>query len=606
MASDSGANSGCQMPQPLYALLERLAHGIVTYMVPAELLSYYHGGLMCPACGGVHGRGCDAVFPLAFWYRRSGQRVFYDAFRQLARFMIRTQKPGGAWDAEPMSTWDASTVFALLSLASAYRVLERELVTSSIGLEYLVTIRRAADWTVGSVDDRFANINYLFASLPALELAGRILEDERYHRKAWENAELALEHIDADGFIIGEGYRYPSEVAYPPVDIGYSADTSLGALALYDRLAEARPAGLHDALMRAARTHLNYFYPDGALDGSWGARSYKWLYFGSKTAHGSEMWTWLLAPEEPACARACRLSAGLKRRMLTGDVLDSGLHQQRTGQPACIQSTFNRADALANALAYGPTGHLPEAPLPTERIGFRRLFRSVNVYMQRSRHLMLTVSGYGYLWRDDRVQPAQPMGGAVCFLWHERFGPVQLGSQAGYYRAELTNQPRLFANLEAVSTPRLVLERDGIWSMLFEPFARLEEDADALVVKGMLRNQQLAACGAAYSIRYRLEDARLLKTFSVHGLRPGDRLRIIEPVVFPEGALVERDQAAETARVSGAAGTVRVGLRGLALDTAGTDLGFAPFPGVFFQPFAGVKTAGEAGSAEFEVIIEIE
>jgi len=79
---------------------------------------------------------------------------------------------------------------------------------------------------------------------------------------------------------------------------------SLGALALYAILSGDTKVKL--GVIKSLKTHLNFMYPDGSIDNSWGSRSYKWTMYGSKTAHGSQMALELLSDEDPAFRKASR------------------------------------------------------------------------------------------------------------------------------------------------------------------------------------------------------------------------------------------------------------------------------------------------------------
>jgi hypothetical protein len=522
----------------LSELLIELTEGIVRYQVPPEILAFHAGGLLCPNCGLVHGRSCEAAFPLAFIYKRTSNRTYFDAFRQAARFALRRQSKAGWWNNESGTQWRTTTVFTLLALANAYRLLEKDLMTSSIGMEYLLAIRRAATWVSLNVTENCGSINYFITSIPALELAGIILEEDAFHNQARRNAEIALGHFK-DGFIVGDSTRSANS-PFLPVDISGGIDVSLSALAIYLKLAGTPFPELDIAFREAAETHLCFFYPDGSVNDSWGQRSYKWAVFGAKTSMGCQPWAWRLAADDGRFTRAAALNAGLMKGMISDHLLDSGPHHKRTGRPACIYPTWSRADGLANALLHGPSEVHPEEPLPMEQPGFRKFFPSVNVFTARSAQLAVTISGYGYLDRDDIVEPAQPMGGAVSYLWHRTWGPVQVGSQAFYKRFEPANMPEAETDSPPSSTPRIRLLSNGKeFSNLYEPFARIADDGKIISVSGSLRTQSLQASEAVYAVRYQLDDSCIEKQYEISRLLDKDVPDIIEPLVIPENPKIE-------------------------------------------------------------------
>lgn len=80
-----------------------------------------------------------------------------------------------------------------------------------------------------------------------------------------------------------------------PVDLGYNAEESLPALILYAELTGDEDVGR--AVLRTAREHLNFMLPDGGWDNSFGSRSYKWCWWGSRTIRW--MPCGLCGPEPP-------------------------------------------------------------------------------------------------------------------------------------------------------------------------------------------------------------------------------------------------------------------------------------------------------------------
>ena len=409
-----------------------------------------------------------------------------------------------------------------------------------------------------------------------------------------------------DGLIAGENVGEPLQSGFPAVDPGYNADVSLGTLAIYLKLASDAPPELHEAFRAAAEMHLKFFFPDGSLDGSWGSRSFKWSVFGSKTAHGSQMWTWLLGEHDGRFTRAALQNARLMQSMLSGHLLGTGGHHRRSGAPACIHSTWNRADCLANSLHYGPAETQPEEPLPLETPGFRTFLPSVNIFLARTEKLAVSVSAYGYSSGSAMLKPAQPMGGAVSYLWHDGWGPVQVGSQAVYRRYELHNMPEAPGDSPAPSTPCIILTRgEKQFSNVFDTAARLEESADGVKARGTLRSIERTSADAAFSIDYRLEASAVKKTYRVSGLRASETPEVIEPIVIPENPTYETLPdgrgvviKSETARI---ALTVENGSAAL----PDVSPAYMPFPG-FYTVQPRIKMNSGDGKAAVKVRLEVD
>jgi hypothetical protein len=70
-----------------------------------------HGSFRCPACTEIHGRGGDAVYPLLFLARQTGDRKYIEAAVRSVEWMKNVDAPDGAWtnDVDPKS-WKGITV----------------------------------------------------------------------------------------------------------------------------------------------------------------------------------------------------------------------------------------------------------------------------------------------------------------------------------------------------------------------------------------------------------------------------------------------------------------------------------------------------------------
>ena len=70
------------------------------------------------------------------------------------------------------------------------------------------------------------------------------------------------------------------------VDLGYNVEESLQSLVLYGLLEQDEE--VLATVTKALTTHAEFMLPDGAWDNSWGTRSYKWTYWGSRTSDGCQ------------------------------------------------------------------------------------------------------------------------------------------------------------------------------------------------------------------------------------------------------------------------------------------------------------------------------
>jgi hypothetical protein len=315
------------------------------------------------------------------------------------------------------------------------------------------------------------------------------------------------------------------------VDIGYNLDMSLGTMAEYAVL--TGDTAVRAETVRALQAHLRFVFPDGSIDNSFGCRSYKWTLFGSKTACGCQVAFGLLADADPAFARAAQLNACYLERLCSPEgVIGYGPDYWEYYRLGCIHSTFNRADALAIALAYGQPPAAAAGRLPSEEIFGVRRYASLNVMHARTRHLLATVSAF--------ATKNAPSGGALSYLWSDRTGPVQVGCVTEYDRLdEPQNIPEYPAQYGGPITPRLEALRGVQWySNLNEYEARLEssesEGMPRVSAAGRLKAKDAPAgedSGLWYAIAYTFGDDWVEKVYRFDLQHGCDRICLVEPVV---------------------------------------------------------------------------
>ena len=160
-------------------------------------------------------------------------------------------------------------------------------------LGFGVTLRRRGHIQVDFVVERFdesfvesTNVNYPASFCEAMALAGRLLDDADKTARARSMADRVMKSFLSDGLFTGEGapmsHRSPRGLAY--VDLGYNLEESLPSLFAYAEL--CGDGRMKDAVLASAAAHAEFLLPDGGLDDSFGSRSAKWTYYGSRTSDG--------------------------------------------------------------------------------------------------------------------------------------------------------------------------------------------------------------------------------------------------------------------------------------------------------------------------------
>ena len=474
------------------------------------------GALMCPACGRIHGRCGDAMYPFLAMARRSGDVNWVERAKSLYEWTEATLSlPNGSVINDVDSSWDGIVVFYVAMLADCLRGYS-DLLGDEFCERVKVRIGRAADYIVGydALDQN--NVNYSIGSAYALERAGSLLGVESYRDRARVQISFALECLDGSGMLFGEGVprQTRSQRGRRPVDIGYNVEESLPILALYAR--ETGDESLMERVRHSFVWHLSFMLPDGAWDNSFGTRKFKWSYWGSRTTDGAIVGLLLAAEGADAPVRsyllwAARKNLELMRDCTVGGLLAGGPHYSDAGQSVCIHHSFDHAKALASVCDLGLDGLLEEAhELSANHV--EGLFQpdgiaeypDLGVALVRSGSMRATICAADWEYKPGVLTS----GGMLSVLHHRELGTLLAAGMGSYRRIEIANMQMPYNVRHESLAPRIECEVDGVlWSSVFDVEATIGEVSGLGVgAVGCLRNAQHAKLdGSAYDIEYAFE-----------------------------------------------------------------------------------------------------
>lgn len=528
----------------LQSLLASWGEGLLRHQVEAPGDAAVHGALRCAACGVIHGRCGDAVYPWLSLAHATGQRRYVEAALRLYAWTRTVDAADGAWtnDLDPKS-WKGTTVFGATALAESL-LQHGDLLPEERGEHMRNRLRKAADFIVRVVTPTYGNVNYPASATYALALLARVLEEPAYLARARDLAAAVEARFTESGLLYGEGKpqeRISAKNARP-VDLGYNVEESLPALAHYALL--ERDERLLAAVTASWNAHLRFMLPDGAWDNSWGTRNYKWTYWGSRTSDGALAALTALGGRVPGAGRAVRRQAELLRACTQEGLLAGGPHYASHGVPVCIHHTFTHAKAVAAALHLGEAlDRLDvETPLPRENARGIHSFPEIDTHLVTAGPWRGTVTGYDWMYRPD---VAHATGGALSMLWHERIGPVLAASLSRYVLAEEHNMQPLVDGEDSILTPRVELWRGGTW------YTNLYDLSAVITLRDLPEGQ-------AFEVQCRLVDAaqadppggpvrmKLVYLFSADGVvlqvEPGagteGNWALAVPVISPTGETV--------------------------------------------------------------------
>ncbi len=546
-----------------------------------------YGALVSPSVNPemhpLHSRAAEAVYPFAVAYKHSNDAKYATAAVILGNWLIKIQGSAGSWIEEwPATTgWDGTSADQLISLAGAYPILKSRLSPDE-NTRWVNAITKTADWIVANFPK--GNINYTPTGSVALVLASRAVSTPKstWLTKAASLMDATLASVNADNLITGEGMG---------VDLGYNIAQSLGMIAMYGRLL---PSATHvDRAAALLKTHANFMYPNGAIDNSWGTRSYKWtLESGTKTAPGIYFTFALLADKDPSFQRAAQLALAFLRKHFLDEkgwvVYGPHAVKHPSSSPPSNYSTFARAQSIATAVELGPSSDRT-APIPAENRNWFKYFPSVASGLVRTDKIMATLTAYGAIGTYPRESVVR--GGSVSALWFEGYGAtgfLQLSSQTIYNREEPKHMPT--EDMLLPLTPRIETTSGTYYTNLFDDKATLSlKEAPPGIeatATGVLASATGTSSGTTFSWVHQFGKDFYSKEVQVSSAAG---VRIVEPFVDNPGNTYEMlgtDSLQITTREGGVWQIKVVSSSGPYQLSAGQDRAryWFPFPGIECYP----------------------
>ena len=429
-----------------FDLLKLWCDSLIEYQITEHKNEAFAGGILCPACMGIHGRIGDAMYPFVFVYSVTGDRKYYDCARLLFKWTMKNMlREKGQIINDAQSVWYYITVFFNISLGELLHNLKVYIDKEDYD-EWFGFYLDSSEYIYNNfLDSPSLNINYRIATATSMAIAYRMLEDDKYNTKAREFAKISLDHITDEGFIFGEGAPTDGFTpgGYRTVDIGYNVEESLPNLALYlkyigdDDITEK-------ALIEAMRAHLYFMLPDGAWDNSWGSRSNKWSYWGSRTSDGCHPAFVLMSDKDEMFFEAAHRSYECFKKCTVRGLLAGGLHHSEMNEPVCVHHTFCHIKALVS-LAQADVVR-KSVKLPRERLDSIKQFKTMNVAISSKGAWTATYSCDDFSKGGDDDTPT---GGAVTLLYHDKLGIIIGGSPNEFRLAEAHNMqvPRYFEDV---------------------------------------------------------------------------------------------------------------------------------------------------------------
>jgi len=534
----------------LYAnLLQTWCDGLLAHQVTAMRDPGLYGGLLCPACGLVHGRCGDAMYPLLHMAHATGEQKYLHAATLLYDWAEQNvSRPDGSWINDvQLSSWKGITVFHTIALAESLRQ-HGDILSAETRKQWTARLIRAADFLLGFLTIETGNINYPITAAPALFLCGDILDEPRYFERSHALAAAALDCFTTNGLLFGEGHpiQQLSPKGCRPVDLGYNVEESLPALAQYALLSADQPT--NGRVVSSLQAHMEFMLPNGAWDNSWGTRNYKWSWWGSRTSDGCFPALLLLADQDPRFREAAWRNLELMAACTHEGLLYGGPDYFLHGDRPCIHHTFTHAKALATVLDQAkPMAPATRLSLPRDTARGLTHFPEIGTYLASIGPWRATVTEYDWEY-IEHVQSGSGSesggghvsGGALSLLYHQTLGAILVASMTEYEIIEIANQQIHLDTPHMPLTPRIELVAAG------KTYTNLNDFAATLIATASPASIHLEAAGRLltaahhpipagdilYRVTYTFTGPTVALTASATGNIPsGASLRFILPVV---------------------------------------------------------------------------
>lgn len=474
------------------------------------------GALDCPACGLLHGRIADIVWPMSWRYVRTGDVRYLDAANRAVEWSERNMlRAGGFYVNDQQSKWIYTTVFSQIAFGKTLLRLGDRLPSAAV-VRWDSIFRRQSEFLIRHFAEpgNRPNVNYLAAFCEAMALAGKVTGESRFDEAGRRMSQRVLALFTPDGFLIGENNPVEAVSAdrhLPFIDIAYNLEESLPALSAAAEM--GNDAALSAAVLKSARAHAAFMLPDGGMDAATGSRAIKWTYYGSRTSDGAlPLWAWCAKRGEPWATRMIARTLGLLERCTSArGLLCGGPDYVAAGEPPCIHHTFTHVKALTDLLADPPPDSAAACPLPRESAKGVSHIASMDVDLVSVGPWRATFSANDAPKGGGRRLALG--GGSLALLWHERLGPVAVGTPASFHYVEGHNmQDQRHDFVERCMTPRLeVRTGDGAYSNLpdygVRIRSRMEGESFVYEAQGTLTaaNDERLLTNGTYRIEWLLE-----------------------------------------------------------------------------------------------------
>ena len=478
---------------------------------------YFFGAVHCPACGRFHGRIADGIYPLLTAAKVTGDMKYATAAKNAFTWAeYNVIRENGTLFNDQNSNWIGVTVFFCTSIAEAL-INCTEVINDEFKAKLSAQLKKSLDFCCDYIPDCNTVINYKLSIAGALAAGAKALGEESYMQKAKEIVKKAPHYFTEDGLLWGEYADYAnregddaleivSNKGCRAVDIGYDVEETIPSLCLYAELAEDEE--FKEFLKDKLYAFLPFMLNDGGWDNSFGIRTMKWTYWGSRTSDGCQGAYARFAEADPMFREVAHRNFMQYLNCTKDGMLYGGPMYIEEGELPCTHHLFCHAKPAADMVNLGFTYDEP-AELPFDGGETYKYFPSADLHILRKDKWRASVSGF------DLPSPSHKYSTASLTLLQENhYGTIFAASVPYYFLEEANNQQfplhtqyDLFEICEC-QTPRIVKDR---FSNIYNRECVINyNQADKLfTISGQLKNSKFAG-DTNYMMSYQFGDTAVI------------------------------------------------------------------------------------------------
>ncbi len=499
-------------------LLRTWSLSLINLQICSTGNSRVDGAIMCPACGKIHGRCIESMYPFLSMSKLTGDMYWIDAAERLFQWSENTVSlPNGGYLNDIDSDWKGISIFIAIMFLDCLEN-HSDIISDDFKGKIEKRLKKLSLFLYEYEDIKSKNTNYPASNAYALYRMGKYFNDNKLIVKAAEYEEIIRNVFTSEGLIYGEGWdrEKRSKKDLLAIDIGYNVEETLPAIVKLGIIKQ--DYSLIELAVDSFRKHLVFMLEDGAWDNSFGTRNFKWTYWGSRTSDGVAEALLLLSQYDKSFVKAALKNLKLMEKCTFSGLLAGGPDYHLSNQPVCIHHSFTHAKIIASILdnkLYKGVIENEETEFPRYKVLDSLYISDLDTFIINKASYTATVTAYDWPY----MAGGHCSGGVMSLLHYKKIGPVFVSSMGEYFLKEKNNMQVPYGNiLHEPLDMRIETEINGvIFSNRNCGEAVVTKKSDSkFIVRGVLcdKNGNQSVPSIPYQIIYVFDDNYIQIEFS--------------------------------------------------------------------------------------------